>query len=129
MILGHSKREIVRLAHENCVGPFDGVVHYNYETGVLSGCSMSQTTSENPLNTVIEVFRVMEGTSLDYGCEDCPFKRNSIQHENCCIETYVENDFDADFERNFEIKLKQEISNIPGVSAEVVDTIFEKGMK
>lgn len=113
MILGFQEDEIVKLAVENQNENFDGVVQYDYETGELYGCSMSQGETENPNNQVIEVFRLKQGEMgvIEYDCDDCPYNDEEA-HRKCCMEAYIDNYFDEDFEDNFKEPLEKQIKEV-----------------
>ena len=113
MILGYTNDEIVKLAVENQSTHFDGVVQYNYQNGKLYGCSMSQGESENPLNPVIEVFRLHQGErgSLECNCDNCEIT-DADEHEECCMNAYIDYNFDEDFEYYFQESVERQIREV-----------------
>ena len=124
--------EIVKLAVENQSASFDGVVQYNYESGKLFGCSMSTGETENPANPFIEVFRLHKGENVvvfinSEECDGCDFydaHHNTMTEDEmkatdrcieCCIDAYVENGFEDDFEPfrdGVERQVRDLISNV-----------------
>lgn len=115
MIFNLENSEIVQLAVENQNTHFDGVVQYDYESGKLFGCSMSTGETENPANPFIEVFRLLQGENVvvfinSEECDGCDFydaHHNTMTEDEmkatdrcieCCIDAYVENGFEDDFE-------------------------------
>lgn len=132
MIFNLENSEIVQLAVENQNTHFDGVVQYDYESGKLFGCSMSTGETENPANPFIEVFRLHQGENVvlfvnHEECDGCDFydaHHNTMTEDEmkatdrcieCCIDAYVENGFDDDFEpfrEGVERQVRDLISNV-----------------
>ena len=124
--------QIVKLAIENQNTYFDGVVQYDYESGKLFGCSMSTGETENPANPFIEVFRLHQGENVvvfinSEECDGCDFydaHHNTMTEDKmkatdrcieCCIDAYVENGFEDDFEpfrEGVERQVRDLISNV-----------------
>lgn len=125
MILGFQDEEIVKLAVDHQSEMTDGVVQYDYTTGEIYGASFSTGETENPENKVIEVFRLSQGERgvIDCRCDDCPFKNEEARYdgwekeypktiEECCMETYIDNDFTEDFYDNYSEEVERQIREV-----------------
>lgn len=134
MIFGKQNSEIVQLAVANQSAIADGVVQYNYKTGELFGASFTTGTLENPNNPFIEVFRLPQGEmgEIDCNCNECPFRNEDVRYEGweklfpetrkeCCMEAYIDNDFEDDFDDNFRESVEEQIRDV--LSNHLGDTI------
>ena len=125
MILGYTNEEIVKKAIEGYSQMTDGVAQYDYQNGKLLSAGFTTGETENPANPVIEVFRLSQGErgKIDYNCDECPYRNEDAQYpdwekyypetrEECCIDAYIENNFDDDFENNFRESVEEQIRNV-----------------
>lgn len=121
---GIDNERLVRLAFENQNELFDGVVFYDYDKNKVIGCSMSQNTIVNKDDCLIEIFRLHSGErgTINYHCEDCPFiygfddeeERSCYPEtkEECCLQAYIDNDFEDDYEDNYKEIVEERIRDI-----------------
>lgn len=123
-MFGVDNEKIVRLAFANQNEIFDGRVYLDYDTGKLIGVSMTPNTQPHPDDHLIEVYTLHAGERgvIDYHCEDCPYRYGFSDEEErscypetkeeCCLQAYIDNDFEDDYEDNYKEIVEERIRDI-----------------
>lgn len=123
-MFGKDTETIVKLAFENQNEIFDGRVYLDYDTGKLIGVSMTPSTQPHPDDHLIEVYTLHAGERgvIDYHCEDCPYRYSfsdeeerscyPATREECCLQAYIDNDFEDDYEDNYKEVVEERIRDV-----------------
>ena len=137
-MFGKDTETIVKLAVENQNELFEGRVYLDYDTGKLIGVSMTPNTQPHPDDHLIEVYNLPAGEKgvIDCHCEDCPFvygfdneeERSCYPatREECCLQAYIDNDFEDDYEDNYKEVVEERIRDVvKDIVGEELDNINE----
>lgn len=123
-MFGKDTETIVKLAVENQNELFEGRVYLDYDTGKLIGASMTPNTQPHPDDHLIEVYTIHAGERgvIDYHCEDCPYRYGfsdeeerscyPATREECCLQAYIDNDFEDDYEANYKEVVEERIRDV-----------------
>ena len=123
-MFGKDTETIVKLAFENQNEIFDGRVYLDYDTGKLIGVSMTPNTQPHLDDHLIEVYNLPAGEKgvINYHCEDCPYKYGfsdeeeiscyPATREECCLQAYIDNDFEDDYEDNYKEVVEERIRDV-----------------
>ena len=123
-MFGKDTETIVKLAVENQNELFEGRVYLDYDTGKLIGVSMTPNTQPHPDDHLIEVYNLPAGEKgvIDCHCEDCPYKYGFSDEEEiscypktkeeCCLQQYIDNDFEDDYENNYKEVVEERIRDV-----------------
>lgn len=123
-MFGKDTETIVKLAFENQNEIFEGRVYLDYDTGKLIGVSMTPNTQPHPDDHLIEVYTLHAGERgvIDYHCEDCPYRYGfsdeeerscyPATREECCLQAYIDNDFEDDYEDNYKEVVEERIRDV-----------------
>ena len=123
-MFGVDNEKIVKMAFENQNELFEGRVYLDYDKDEVFGVSMSPNIQPHPDDHLIEIYCLHSGEKgeINYDCEDCPFKygfkdeeeRNCYPQtkEECCLQAYIDNDFEDDYEDNYKEIVEERIRDV-----------------
>lgn len=123
-MFGVDNEKIVRLAFENQSDIYEGRVYLDYEKDEIFGVSMPPNAQPHPDDHLIEIYTLYAGenNTIDYGCDECPFvcgfddeeERSAYPEtkEECCLQAYIDNDFEDDYEDNYKEVVEERIRDV-----------------
>lgn len=123
-MFGVDNEKIVRLAFENQSDIYEGRVYLDYDNDEVIGAAMHPNEQTHPDDHLIEIYCLHSGErgEINYDCEDCPFKygfqdeeeRNCYPQtkEECCLQAYIDNDFEDDYEDNYKEIVEERIRDV-----------------
>lgn len=123
-MFGVDNEKIVRLAFENQSDIYEGRVYLDYNRNEVFGVSMPPNLQPYPNDTLIEIYTLHAGErgTIDYKCDECPFicgfddeeERSAYpeSREECCLQAYIDNDFEDDYEDNYREVVEERIEDV-----------------
>ena len=100
-ILNENKETIINNTIDYTSQYFDGVCQIDVDTGKLFYCGLSTGETENPLNRVVEVYRIPQGFDEEdcCGCFYCDDygSCNEDKVRDCTVDTLLE-EFNTEFD-------------------------------
>lgn len=99
-IFGYKIKEILEFAVAAQGEIVDGCALYDADLGRIVGGSYTTGTVENPKNHLIEIIRLPMGEirASDMECDDCPYAVGTDAHDNCCLDAFVDEFDEVDFD-------------------------------